>query len=88
VKTKTWIMIALATVLSMACGTSDVKRMTKEELKAVLGDANLVIVDVRQPSQWKESRLKIAGALHEDPKSVDAWMGKYPKDKTLVFYCA
>jgi rhodanese-related sulfurtransferase len=32
--------------------------------------------------------VKIKGAVREDLEKVDTWMNKYPKDKTLVFYCA
>jgi len=63
-------------------------RMTKEELKAMFGDPNLVIIDVRHGMDWTGSELKIKGAVREDPGAVDSWANKYPKDKTLVFYCA
>jgi len=66
----------------------DVKRMTIEELKGMLGTPDLVIVDVRRDGDWKSSKVKIKGAVREDQDKVDAWMSKYPKDKTLVFYCA
>jgi|GEM_PF-5377617 len=31
---------------------------------------------------------KIKGALREDPKTIDEWASKYPKNKTIIFYCA
>jgi hypothetical protein len=67
---------------------ADVPRMSKEELKAKLGNPEIVIVDVRAPSDWDRSDLKIKGAVREDPDDAKAWSGKYQKDKTLVFYCA
>jgi hypothetical protein len=66
----------------------DVKRMSIEELKGMLGNPGLVIVDVRRDGDWKSSNVKIKGAVREDPGKGDTWMAKYPKDKTLVFYCA
>ena len=66
----------------------DVPRITKENLKPMLGNPNVVIIDVRLLDQWKEAELKIQGAVYEDPSEVDSWLDKYPKDKTLVFYCA
>jgi hypothetical protein len=66
----------------------DVPLMTKEQLKAMLGDKDLIILDVRTNEQWNHSDLKILGAIHEDPEKVEGWVEKYPKDKTLVFYCA
>jgi rhodanese-related sulfurtransferase len=68
--------------------SADVPRMTKEELKAMLNSPNLILIDVRTQRDWKESDLKIKGAVREDPGAVDPWANKYPKDKTLVFYCA
>jgi hypothetical protein len=67
---------------------TDVPRMTKEDLRAMLGNPNLVIIDVRYGTDWTDSDLKIKGAVREDPEAIDAWANKYPKDKTLVFYCA
>jgi rhodanese-related sulfurtransferase len=62
--------------------------MTKDELRAMLGSSDLVIIDVRAQRDWEKSDLKIQGAIREDPEPVDSWANKYPKDKALVFYCA
>jgi rhodanese-related sulfurtransferase len=62
--------------------------MTKEELKAKLDDLNFIVVDVRLGTDWAGSDLKIKGAVREEPEAVESWANKYPKDKTLVFYCA
>lgn len=61
--------------------------MKKEELKARLGDPDVVVIDVRAPLAWNRSSKKIAGALREDPMDVDGWIVKYPRGKTYVFYC-
>ena len=61
-------------------------RMTKEELKSMLRQPDLVIVDVRLVDEWKKAQSKIAGAVREDPEKLSSWADKYPKDKTLVFY--
>jgi len=68
--------------------STDALRMTKEELKAMLGSQNLIIIDVRYGTDWTGSDLKIKGAVREDPGAIDSWANKYSKDKTLVFYCA
>lgn len=62
--------------------------MTKEELKANLGAPNVVVLDVRTAEDWKAGDGKIAGAIREDPELLDRWAAKYPKEKTLVLYCA
>jgi hypothetical protein len=68
--------------------SADVPRMTKDELKAMLGNPDLVIIDVRLGRDWTDSDSKIKGAIREDPKSVKSWAEKYSKDKTIVLYCA
>ena len=81
-------VFALAAVFAMPAAAQDAKRMTIEELKGMLGNPDLVIVDVRRDGDWNSSAIKVKGALREDPEKVDTWMSKYSKDKTLVFYCA
>lgn len=66
-----------------------VQRITKEELKALLNDASVVVIDVRTDWSWKESDKKIKGALREDPLAdVKTWASRYPKEKRIVLYCA
>lgn len=62
-------------------------RMDKDELKAMLGKENLVILDVRQGQDWKASEFKIKDAVRIEGGDLSA-ITKYPKDKTLVLYCA
>ena len=65
----------------------DVPKMTKEKLKARLGNSDVIILDVRVEDQWKTSNQKIPGALHENPaQDATAWLHKYSKDKTIVLY--
>jgi hypothetical protein len=64
----------------------DVPRITKEELKSMLGNPDVVILDVRGSNSWKASEKKIKGAVWEDPRDMESWTDKYPKDKTLVLY--
>jgi rhodanese-related sulfurtransferase len=82
----------LAVVLLMAFTSlswaADAPRISKEELKGMLGKDNVVIIDVRAGIDLEKSDQKIAGAVIEDPGKVETWMAKYPKDKTLVFYCS
>ncbi len=81
------ITLFMLTQLAVA---AEIPRMTKEELKAKIGnsDHNIVIVDVRAGKDWKGSEFKIKGAVRENPAKFSSWAEKYPKDKTLVFYCA
>ena len=81
-------IFATATSSFSLHAAEEVKKITKEELKYLLENGSAVVVDVRLQGHWDGSKSKIKGAVREDPNKVEAWMGKYGKDKTLVFYCA
>lgn len=89
-----WATIALAFFILIGCAEKwsmqfRVPRMTKEELKPLLGNPDVIIIDVRVEDEWKEAKWKIQGAVREDAeKDLNTWANKYPKDKTLVFYCS
>ena len=73
--------------LSGMQSATEVRRITNEELKALLDDHNTIIIDVRQEEDWQQGDRKIKGAVHEDPmKEEDSWAGRYPKDKNIVLY--
>ena len=80
--------LVISSILASLASAQDVSRMTKEELKVILGSPDVTVIDVRLGGDRDHSSLKIKGAVREDPRDVSSWMDKYPKDKTLVFYCA
>jgi len=80
------IMLGFFRVAAIA--SDDIPRMTKEELKGMLGNPDLVILDVRVRSDWEASEFKIKGAVRELANNFISWANKYPKDKTIVLYCA
>ncbi|MBI4961780.1 MAG: hypothetical protein HY913_00750 [Desulfomonile tiedjei] len=81
-------MCLAAVITATAAEGEGADRIELEELKAMLGSPDLVVVDVRRGEDWEKSDIKIKGAIREDPKLISEWFSKYPKDKTLVFYCA
>jgi hypothetical protein len=88
--------VVLAVFLSLASTSvsakevpfPEVPRITKEELKLLLGNPDVIILDVRIEGQWQIADGKIVRAIHEDPEKYESWANKYPKEKTLIFYCA
>ena len=60
--------------------SADVPRMTTDELKGMFGNPDLIIIDVRSGQDWIGSRVKIQGALREDPDKFESWAEKYSKD--------
>ena len=82
------MVFAVIALFATPAPAQEAQRMAIEELKGMLGKPDVVIIDVRRDGDWKSSNVKIKGAVREDQDKVDARMSKYPKDKTLVFYCA
>jgi hypothetical protein len=81
-------VILLNALLAAAAAAADAPRMSKDELKSRLGDKGTVIIDVRVGTDWVMSGAKIKGAIREDPVGVASWAKKYPKQNTIVLYCA
>jgi len=90
---KRWFfrVVFLTAMAAMAVGAAaagdGAPRIAKEDLEARLGAADMSIIDVRAITDWWGSRLKIKGAIREDPNDVDSWASRYPKDRTLILYC-
>ncbi|MCG6979879.1 MAG: hypothetical protein LJE88_00575 [Deltaproteobacteria bacterium] len=82
------VVLTLVAACSLSALPGNAPRITKEELKSMLGDPNLVIVDVRRGIDWKDSEYKIKGAVrgNPDPSKVESWAGSYGRDKTFVVY--
>jgi len=80
--------IAAVTLFAATGLSQEAPRISKDEVKKMLGSPDLILIDVRRGADWNASTVKIQGAVREDPGNVASWMDKYPKNKTLVFYCA
>jgi len=81
-------LLSLTAVWVSSVVAADIARITKEELKTMMDNTKVVIVDVRTNPEWNISKVKIKGAVREDPTKVKSWIKKYPPDKTFVFYCS
>ena len=80
-------MLVGAPIVS-ASGKKEAPRIALDRAKQMLNKPGVVFIDVRTDKDWMASDEKISGAVREDPKQISEWMDKYPKDKTLIFYCA
>lgn len=91
---KQWVMrvVLLAAMAALGAGMAtaaeQAPRIGKDDVKTRLGAAEMSIIDVRAATDWSESKMKIKGAVREDPRNVDKWASRYPKDRTLILYCA
>ena len=87
-KLVTTVLLALIVFAYGIARADDSHSMTKEQLRPLLGKADVIVIDVRTKYDWDESKVKIKGAVHEEGMKFGSWMKKYPKDKTIVVYCA
>ena len=92
-KIKSILLLILAAFGLVLAGFSpalaaDVPRMSVEELKNILDQDKVTVLDVRAGRDWKSSEFKIRGAERADPGDFRSWADKYPRDSTLVLYCA
>jgi len=85
--------IIVLTLVAAGCaltssGIAETERISATQLEGMLGRSDVIVVDVRAGSDWNHSDSKIRGAVREDLAAISSWMDKYPRGKTLVFYCA
>jgi hypothetical protein len=73
--------------LVASAASIEVPRISVEQTKQMLAIPDVVIIDVRTAKTWWRSPNKIENAVREEPGSLEHWAEKYPKDKTLIFYC-
>jgi rhodanese-related sulfurtransferase len=66
----------------------DYKNFSPGELRDLMREHkdSVVLVDVREDNEWVSGH--IPGAVHAPLSRFVAEIGKIPKDKKLVFYCA
>ncbi|HVN95067.1 MAG TPA: rhodanese-like domain-containing protein [Syntrophorhabdaceae bacterium] len=82
------VLLALLFIAHGPAWADDTHTMTKEQLLPLLGKPGVIIIDVRTKYDWDNSKVKIPGAVREEGMKFGSWMKKYPKDKTIVLYCA
>ena len=80
---------AIFTVMALSLSplaAADVGKISKEDLKKMLDNPDVVILDVRTGKDWSASEFKIKGAVRANPREFNTWAMQYPKDKKLVLY--
>lgn len=66
----------------------EVKEVNSATLKGMLGDPQVMVIDVRIPKAWADSKNMIKGAVRQDPGKVPTWAKTLPKDQKIVLYCS
>ncbi len=73
-------------IIISALAADDIPRISKEKLKEMLDNSDVIILDVRDSEDWQKSEFKIKGAIRRRPKLFDSWANEFPRDKVLVLY--
>jgi hypothetical protein len=77
-------LVGLTFISSIAAEA--VPRIDKEKLKEMLGNPDVIVLDVRNRKTWQESEFKIKGAIRKIPDIFDSWATEFPSNKMLVLY--
>ena len=79
-------LVLVGFIAISALAANAVPRISKEQLKEMLDNSNVIILDVRTSGGWQKSEFKIKGAVRRRPKLFDSWEVEFPRGKTLVLY--
>lgn len=82
------LIVVIAGFLPAASVAEEAPRMSTGDLKAMLGSADLVVLDVRGRWDWRDAGEKIAGAVRVEPEAAAQWVDEHAKGKVIVLYCA
>ena len=84
------LIMAMIGLLSASAGWANdaAPRVTREEVKTLLGNPNILILDARTGSSWSGSDQKIKGAVRVDPDDVLSWVNRVPREKKIIVYCS
>jgi len=80
------ILVALTGYSAPPTTVEQVPRLTKEQVKDMLGKPDVVIIDIRFIKQYEQSDRKLPGALFVQSEDFDHFAKDHPKDKTYVLY--
>ncbi|MEN8143071.1 MAG: rhodanese-like domain-containing protein [Thermodesulfobacteriota bacterium] len=65
-----------------------VSKISIQELKMLLDDKDVTILDARDVPDWQKSNAKIPSAIRANPDNLTAWVDKYDKERRTIVYCA
>ena len=82
-----FLAAALVLALPAASSAADAPRISAEVLKALIGNPEVTVIDMRRGGHYEGGSSKIKGAVRESEKDI-SWASKYPKNTILVLYCA
>jgi rhodanese-related sulfurtransferase len=64
------------------------RTINPQEFKALQGNKDITVIDVRRKDDYAADSSAIPGATWFDPANIDNWCSTLPADKEVVLYCA
>lgn len=64
----------------------EVPRISKEEVRDLMVQPDVVLLDTRPEEEWRSGDFKLPGAVHENPLEFASWASKYSKEQMLIMY--
>jgi len=96
-KTIKFLSMLTLSVLVLACnGTKtennqaeevEIQQKSPKEVKAMLGDDNVMMIDVRTPEELKTKAYDVDGIVNIPLDEFDQHLSEIPKEKTIVVAC-
>jgi len=78
-----WALLAIPSWTLAAAGNP---LITIDQLKHIMDNPEVIIIDVRTTKAWRDSPVKIKGAVRGAPKQFESWSRDFSRDKALVLY--
>lgn len=63
------------------------RTITPKELKPLVENGSVTVLDVRRKSDLDADTVKLPGAQWRDPEKIGEWSKTLPKDRDAVIYC-
>jgi rhodanese-related sulfurtransferase len=64
-----------------------IRRISPEELHELHDRQDVVVLDVREKTDWEASDEMLESAVAENPDKPEKWLDRYSKACTFVLYC-
>ena len=80
------LVSAIILCIYLPAGAAELSIIPVDQLKRMLDNPEVVIIDVRLSRDWQSSPVKIKGAVRRGPKKFKSWAHDFPLDKALVLY--
>ena len=80
------LIFLFVTSSSLAVSASEISIISTNQLNLILGNPEIIVIDVRASKDWQSSSVKIKGAVRGAPKNFESWAYDFSKDKVLVLY--